>query len=728
MPRTDPRMVNESRIQPGRVMILLRDPLIMDDVVMQIAKQYGYIKGLHRPSSNPQLIFVQYQNDECTAEAIEKLRNYPIFLNVDLAVKSEKYQHEHENNGGNNARNLGGGKQKMNNRQNQRPNDSNLNMSNGNNNNNNNSMKDSSYHQMDNDSSLNNFYQPEIPLGCWYCTKMPSFECQCGAYYCDTNCQRLDWDKHRSICMPRLVPISYSNKRMLQEATASKQNSSLSGSSYASPSQELNSSQSHQIPRKVGNETSSPGKQQQQQNQRRNAQNNQKKNQSDQGNKSTQNKLDNSNNQKSPTAQNSQKNASSPEDSGKLNQLGNKLQRLKLAKSAKEGILQPGPFPRTGSRVKISASLASGVVYIYHENSKPGEPSDYLKLANRVYQASKDAQPVDSIPKMDDVIFAPFMGEYYRAKVLQVKGDQLEIQYPDFGNMATISWQQARQIADDDLKWTKYLTMPAMLEGVGTLTGEMKKLLDSFEEIVEFELLKATDMEDSDMKDIVLKRPKETTTLNVELIELKEKEQRQREEKKSQDRRDKEDQQKKAETEQSAKIADPNNYEPVLFDESIESKQLPLDSKQKLMIIDASDLLETRLISVIGCGYIEEYGAVVQDCGTLGPLDPNPYKPTQEGEVCLVLHENDWTRALYDISEGNFMLLDVGILASVPTANVRRFPPGLSRIVYNNEVIVENLAVLKAMMINGKSDSIHGKAIEAWVSASDDGVCIRIVP
>lgn len=168
------------------------------------------------------------------------------------------------------------------------------------------------------------------------------------------------------------------------------------------------------------------------------------------------------------------------------------------------------------------------------------------------------------------------------------------------------------------------------------------------------------------------------------------------------------------------------------------------------MIIDASELLDTRIISVVGCDYIEEYATVLQNCQKLGELDPNPYQAKNEGEVCLVSHESEWCRGLYDITDGKFMLLDVGIIANVPMANVRRFPAGLSKIVYNNEVIVESkyrlivsrartvtnfcalffsdLPVLKSMITNGKPDSIHGKVIEAWVANSEDGVCVRIVP
>lgn len=122
----------------------------------------------------------------------------------------------------------------------------------------------------------------------------------------------------------------------------------------------------------------------------------------------------------------------------------------------------------------------------------------------------------------------------------------------------------------------------------------------------------------------------------------------------------------------------------------METKQLPMGGPRRLLIIDASDVLETRIISVLAFEEVEKYAAVLDQCNQAGGADSNVYKPTNEGEVCLVLFQEDWSRALYDISDGTFMLLDVGIITSVPAANVRRFPTGLSHVVYNNEVFVES--------------------------------------
>ncbi|XP_055526447.1 uncharacterized protein LOC129719083 [Wyeomyia smithii] len=730
MPRNDfGKMSAEQRIQPGRVMIVLTDPLIMDDVVVQIAKQYGIVKSLHRPGNNPHLIFLQYENSDFRMDVIEKLRNYPIFRAVDPALRSERFLNDNsnDNNQANQPRSNTGGKSKGNrtNHQNKQKGGGNAN-ANGDNYSNGNHYSggnDTSFQQMDRECSPQkqvgdiHEFQPEIPLGCWFCTRMPSFECQCGAYYCDTSCQRSDWAKHKAICMPRLVPISYSNKRMLMEATASKQNSSLSGSTQ-SPTIQDNSSLDN--------------------NNKRSVQNASKKNHPNNMGNKNQNKpqLRNGNDDDldgngSRQQQSRQETKSSPEDANKVNQLSVKLQRLKLAKSGnKDRILLPGLFPRVGSRVKISASLSAGVIYIYHNNAGNGESSDYHKLGNKIYNATKDAQSLKQAPRVDDVIFAPFMGGFYRAKVLRAKEDELDIQYVDFGNTGVISWKVAKEIADEDLKWAKYLTFPVKLEGIEMFSKDQKQVLDNYEESVEFELVKTTDVRDSEIQEVVLKQPKETRTLNIQLLELKEnllREKKQQEEQKEREQAEKVCSEKQPK-DVSPKIPNPSNYTPVLFDESIETKQLPLDCKQRVMIIDASELLDTRIISVIGCEYIQQYATVLQNCLQLGPLDPNSYQPMLEGEVCLVLHEADWSRALYDISEDNFMLLDVGIIANIPTANVRRFPTGLSKTVYNNEVIVENMAVLEKMIGDGKPDSIHGKVVEAWVSNSEDGVCVRIVP
>lgn len=743
MPRNDNGKMSveqQQRIQPGRVMIILMDPLVMDDVVIQVVKQIGKVKNMHRPASNPQLIFVQFEDPECSTKAIEILRNYPIFKSVGPAIRSERYDSFKDNSQANQSRGSTGGKSKgnrQNYQNNQRGGESNhVNGNNYSNGNNYQGGNDVLFQQADREFSSQKPVeesaesQPEIPLGCWFCTKMPNFECQCGAYYCDVSCQRADWAKHKAFCMPRLVPISYSNKRMLQEATAFKLNSSASSSTYSPVVQDTNLNQ-HQSKGAPDNNSFNNN------NNKHGAQNAPKKNYSNAANKNL-NKSQSSNGsddyldagknqQQSPPKTNN-----SPNNANKMNQLGGKLQRLKLAKSAiKERILQPGPFPRTGSKIKISASIPNGFIYIYHNNAEHGDSSDYHKLGNKIYHASKEAPALKEIPHVDDVIFAPYMGGFYRAKVLRIQEDQLEVQFVDFGNTGAIPWKTAKEIADQDLKWAKYLTFPVQLEGIEMFSKEQKQLLDECEESVEFELVKTSSMRDSEMQQVVLKRLKETVTLNMQLVELKEnllREKKQQQEQKERERSDKDRAAEKQTKDVSLKIADPSDYTPVLYDESIETKQLTLDSKQRMMIIDASEMLDTRIISVIGCEYIEQYALVLQNCLKLGPLDPNPYQPTKEGEVCLVLHESDWSRALYDITEGNFMLLDVGIIASIQPANVRRFPPTLSKIVYNNEVIVENLPVLKTMMVNGKPDSIHGKVIEAWVANSDDGVCVRIVP
>lgn len=82
----------------------------------------------------------------------------------------------------------------------------------------------------------------------------------------------------------------------------------------------------------------------------------------------------------------------SPDQSSKPKQLVNKLQMLKLSKSPHPRVLLPGQFPPVNSRVKITATLPSGLIYIYHNNAKGNEPSDYQLLANRVYKATATAK------------------------------------------------------------------------------------------------------------------------------------------------------------------------------------------------------------------------------------------------------------------------------------------------------------------------------------------------
>lgn len=763
--------ISADRVQPGRVMLILRDALVDDELVYQIALQAGEVKSVHRPQANRQMVFVQYENPGVAEQAIAMMKNLPIFKAVDPAIKSERFVKEKSDVGGSNMNNNYNDDQQqrnssMNNqmnkgsgnRQQRGGNNSNNNKSNKNNNNSMNgggNYGDVNLMTMDFDSPQRSqprnmdTYQPKFSLGCWSCTKMPSYECRCGAFYCDVECQRADWPVHKDICMPRLVPISYSNNRILQEALSASLHSS--GSPFAqSPRDSSQSQQQHQQkqPQQQQQQRQQPQNQQKQQQQQPQKQQQQNQNNRQRGQtKGNQSPPDQqqkqSHKQESPRPsapapkQRQMSPKSSPEENSpteKVSRLGTKLQRLKIAKSGSgavsRGILQAGPFPREGAMVKITASLPSGVIYIYHNNGKDGQQSDYYLLTNRMYKAANEAGPLKEVPSVDDVIFAPFLGGYYRAKVLAVNGEKLQVFYVDFGNIDKVEWKESREIADEGLKWAKYLTYPVMLEGVETFSGEMLKLLETLEHVEEFEMVKANSMSNSEMKSVVLKRLKKSLTLNMELMEVQERVLRERQERE----RERLEKEKKAKQEQptlpadvDVEIADPSNYKPVLFDESMETSQLTCGTTKKLLIIDASEVLETRIISVVAAENARKYTAILEHCSFAGVKDSNVYKPVEEGEVCLVFHQDDWSRALYDISDGSYMLLDVGIITSVPAANVRRFPPQLSHMVYNNEVFVENLPKLKAMMTDGKPDSIHGALIEAKIAASDDGISISLV-
>ncbi|XP_055616593.1 uncharacterized protein LOC129762392 [Toxorhynchites rutilus septentrionalis] len=759
---------NENRIQPGRVLIVLNDSSTLDSVVYDIALRCGPIREIRRPGLNSSLIFVQYENEACAPAAIDELRNYPLFRTVEHALISERFcngsdgnqndlksHKSQKNNSGKFNENKEGGRANNTNRhQNNNPkyNNTSNNTSNERNSPGNNVSNSGLFHSADL-VQLPSELMPPFPLGCWFCTKMPNFECQCGAYYCDTSCQRSDWTKHRVVCMPRLVPISYSNKRMLQEATASKNTFALNGVSpqqreenkFSSPpnygqqqqmqphqqqnqfNQAQNGPRNH-TPNKQTNVKNQNQKKKQQQQQQKNSTDTKPNQQSDiqqpSGSDSTPEHASSSSNT-NPL------NQSNSEVSSQVSQMSSKmaLMRLKSRKSVSNGTsqertLQPGKFPPQGSLVKLTSSLASGVVFIYHNNA---QPSDYCELANQIYQAAERASHLKEAPKVDDVIFAPFQGGYYRGKVLAVNGDQLRVQYPDFGNVDSVQWKDAKEIVDERIKWAKYLTHPVRLEGVEALSKEMKLLLDEVEGVDDFELVKASPTSNPNLKEVVLKHPKKSITLNMQLMEVREKELRVKQEraKLEKERKEKEEQQKK---EMASKVTADVKYQPVLFDDAKDTKQLPQDTDQQLLIIDASELLHSQIVSVIALADVDAYGAVVEACGTFGPADPHPYKPSKEGEMCLVVFQNDWLRALYDESEpGSYLLLDVGVIAQVPAENVRAFPPGLSRVVYNNEVIVENVSVLEQMMIDGKSESINGKLIKAHVYTTEEGVHVRIL-
>ncbi|XP_055585461.1 uncharacterized protein LOC129738297 isoform X2 [Uranotaenia lowii] len=726
-------------VQPGRVMIILRDPKFPDDMILEIARQFGAVKGMHRPDNNHQMVFIQFEEPECAGHAIAQMRNYPVFFTADFALRHDREKDTKNNPGGqknaNQHRQNKGG-------QNNRP-------FNGPNNNGNyasNSSENESPQKMSLESQM-----PAFPLGCWNCTKMPNFECQCGAYYCDAICQRTDWPRHKAICMPRLVPISYSNKRMLAEANAFKEFQTASLHSYSNDAtsnygndqgyqnhqdqnrnknkqQHQNNKQNKQQNQNYKNQSNRSSEEPAQNNSHFNKKNNENKNKND-------NKRSNKNDQKeSPKGQ--PQSVVSPKEDNKVSMLSNKLERLKVARStvgankpAVSKVLKSGRFPPEGARVKITATLPSGVVYIYHINGQGGK-SEYYELNTKLHIAAQDADPLQQQPKIDDIIFAPFECALFRSKVLATGSEEkITIQYLEFGNSGDVSWKECRSIVDESLKFAPLLTFPVALEGVGIgqLTKPMKEMLISLEHTDDLELMRVDTSPDSDVREVVLRRPKQSETLNMQLMEMRDKEVQQRAEKerqqKEKEKADKEKEQAEKEREKRSAIADPSTYKPVFFDEAIRTKQLEFDKVQRLFIVDASEVFESNIISVITGDDLDQYGQVVDQLTGIGPKDPNPYMPTQEGEVVIVRYEGaDWSRALFDIKEGNFLLLDIGSFASIPKENIRRFPPGLSRVVYNNEVEVKNLDALKGMMTDGKPESVHGRMIEAMVNSPDEGI------
>lgn len=61
-----PRFNAESagNVQPGRVMIVLKESCVPDDVIRDIVDEQGEVKSMHRPANNQQLCFIQYADPE----------------------------------------------------------------------------------------------------------------------------------------------------------------------------------------------------------------------------------------------------------------------------------------------------------------------------------------------------------------------------------------------------------------------------------------------------------------------------------------------------------------------------------------------------------------------------------------------------------------------------------------------------------------------------------------
>lgn len=120
---------------------------------------------------------------------------------------------------------------------------------------------------------------------------------------------------------------------------------------------------------------------------------------------------------------------------------------------------------QNGDRVFLTEAATHFAVYIRSERTA----EEYSKLVNEVSIAAthKSAPKLTEYPNKNDIVAAPFEGQYYRAMVVNVNEDKGEVKvgFVDYGNTAVVPFKTLRDIPKD-LKEHRRLTIRVHLKGL----------------------------------------------------------------------------------------------------------------------------------------------------------------------------------------------------------------------------------------------------------------------
>uniref|UniRef100_A0A182LUI0 MYND-type domain-containing protein n=1 Tax=Anopheles culicifacies TaxID=139723 RepID=A0A182LUI0_9DIPT len=355
----------------------------------------------------------------------------------------------------------------------------------------------------------------------------------------------------------------------------------------------------------------------------------------------------------------------------------------KLAKRVQQKTAVPkreirySTFPSEGECVKISY-VTDRMLYVYRigEDANSGQ-NRYLDFVKRSVECSrKVTKMLQTAPKVDDIVFAPFDGDFYRAVVKSIEDTRVSVFFPDFGNTQSVEWTEMKEIPDKEIQYGMCHTHAVMLAGVPTFSPLVKAFLSELLELDEFELTK---VDEKAVKTVDMRHVQELYQLSAKVQELAKKEQ---------------EIQKPVEKETvpTVPIEDPGSYVPMLAEEFLEH-DVPVEEEVQLMIVDASELIKSNQLSLILNSEQDMFGKMMSECERYGNLDPHPYVPECENEALLLHFEGVWCRAMLAAKgdEPQYYMLDIGIIRTIKEkANCRRYPAGLTRKIFVCECVVEN--------------------------------------
>ncbi|XP_053671914.1 uncharacterized protein LOC128722106 [Anopheles nili] len=399
-----------------------------------------------------------------------------------------------------------------------------------------------------------------------------------------------------------------------------------------------------------------------------------------------------------------------------------KAAKEKKNNSLTEGdVLQAGHFPDPGSKVKIS-HVAHDKMFIYHVERGPnGEPNQFETLIKRCIEKSRQVKSHFTVqPKVNDIVFAPFEDEFYRAIVKEIKGNKALIFYPDFGNSETMEWSMLKEIPDPNIKYANTFTHPVWIDNISEFTAPIREFLQTLIDEQEFILTTVIDVPKTSIKMVDMRHVQEKYILSTKLLTIPGN--------KTEDRKpivSCPPLAKKIQTATKFVVPNPETYKRVGVEE-LKELEINEGKGMELIIVNASQAFEENLLTVVHKSHLSQYETLLRDCQHYGKIDKNPYEPDND-EACLIQLCEFWHRAIYiepsDITGGQFYLLDDATCTNMETvSSIRRYPPAMSRKLFVLEGVLENAQnLLKS--IDGNKQNVNmlpGKTLKADLHLSKD--------
>lgn len=118
---------------------------------------------------------------------------------------------------------------------------------------------------------------------------------------------------------------------------------------------------------------------------------------------------------------------------------------------------------KNGSKVRL---VYAGNHYSAYIRSSASDV-EYSNILGRVAEAAVNASKLTELPKRNDMVSAPFLGDYYRAVIVKAESMEqpIRVAFLDFGNVDTVTFDDLREL-DDDLKNAKRFTFRIFFDGV----------------------------------------------------------------------------------------------------------------------------------------------------------------------------------------------------------------------------------------------------------------------